>query len=187
MRLRRSPLLTPRSLAARRANALKSTGPRTSCGKARVSLNALKEDRSMGPAGCAPRFRSRLLRASYPRQEALYGGLCSLTSEMLSPSHSLCSFLKLLNPLCYHLASGRSGTGLGEARRAASQLMQEGASYGHQEGGTVQPPKVQPSRFAEGLVLSGPPTKIANRILALHAKDTHDALLLVARYLGSDK
>jgi phosphoserine phosphatase RsbX len=41
------------------------------------------------------------------------------------------------------------------------------------------------SGFAEGLVLSDPPTKIANRILALHAKDTDDALVLVARYLGS--
>jgi hypothetical protein len=41
MPLRRSPRLTPRFLAARRANALKSTGPRAPCGKARVSLNAL--------------------------------------------------------------------------------------------------------------------------------------------------
>ena len=66
MPIRRSPRLTPRSLAARRANALKSTGPRTPCGKARVSLNALKHGRSMGPAGRAPRFRERLLRAGYP-------------------------------------------------------------------------------------------------------------------------
>ena len=36
MPLRRSPQLTPGSLAARRANALKSTGPRTARGKARV-------------------------------------------------------------------------------------------------------------------------------------------------------
>jgi hypothetical protein len=74
MPIRHSPLLTPRSLAARRANALKSTGPRTPAGKARVSLNALKCGRS---AARASRFRERLLRAGYPCQEALYGGLRS--------------------------------------------------------------------------------------------------------------
>jgi hypothetical protein len=73
MSIRHSPLLTPRSLAARRANALKSTGPRTPAGKARVSLNALK----CGRSARAPRFRERLLRAGYPCQEALYGGLRS--------------------------------------------------------------------------------------------------------------
>jgi hypothetical protein len=81
MPIRHSPLLTPRSLAARRANALKSTGPRTPAGKARVSLNALKCGRSIGPAGRAPRFRERLLRAGYPCQEALYGGLRSYLAQ----------------------------------------------------------------------------------------------------------
>ena len=81
MSIRRSPRLTPRSLAARRANALKSTGPRTPCGKARVSLNALKHGRAMGPAGRAPRFRERLLRAGYPYQEALYGDLRSCLAQ----------------------------------------------------------------------------------------------------------
>ncbi len=42
MSLRRSPTLTPAALAARRANALKSTGPRTERGKAWSSLNALR-------------------------------------------------------------------------------------------------------------------------------------------------
>ena len=42
LRVRRSPLLTPRALAARRANALKSTGPRTPQGKARARFNALR-------------------------------------------------------------------------------------------------------------------------------------------------
>jgi hypothetical protein len=37
--------LTPAALAARRANALKSTGPRTDQGKARVALNSLKHGR----------------------------------------------------------------------------------------------------------------------------------------------
>jgi len=45
MPLRRSPVLTPRALAARRANALKSTGPRTAVGKARSCLNALRHGR----------------------------------------------------------------------------------------------------------------------------------------------
>ena len=81
MPIRRSPLLTPRSLAARRANALKSSGPRTPCGKARVSFNALKHGRSIGPAGRAPRFRERLLRAGYPHQEALYGDLRSCLAQ----------------------------------------------------------------------------------------------------------
>ena len=78
MSIRRSPRLTPRSLAARRANALKSTGPRTPCGKARVSLNALKHGRS---AARAPRFRERLQRAGYPHQEALYGDLRSCLAQ----------------------------------------------------------------------------------------------------------
>lgn len=41
----KSPLLTPAALAARRANALKSTGPRTARGKARSCLNALRHGR----------------------------------------------------------------------------------------------------------------------------------------------
>jgi hypothetical protein len=45
MPLRRPPVLTPRALAARRANALKSTGPRTAAGKARSCLNALRHGR----------------------------------------------------------------------------------------------------------------------------------------------
>lgn len=41
------------------------------------------------------------------------------------------------------------------------------------------------SGFVQGLMLSDPLTRVANRILALYAKDTDDALVLVARYLGS--
>jgi hypothetical protein len=64
MPLRRSPLLTPAALAARRANALKSTGPRTDRGKAWSCLNALRHGR-----------RSRCLRDKIERTgdfEALY-------------------------------------------------------------------------------------------------------------------
>jgi len=62
--VRRSPQLTPASLAARRANALKSTGPRTAAGKARARLNALRHGR-----------RARDLRAKLARigdSEALF-------------------------------------------------------------------------------------------------------------------
>ena len=70
MPLRRSACLTPESLAARRANALKSTGPWTSRGKARVSFNALKHGQY---AARSARLRERLIRAGYERQEELYG------------------------------------------------------------------------------------------------------------------
>jgi hypothetical protein len=69
MPLRRSSALTPRSLAARRANALKSTGPRTARGKARVSFNGFKHGRhAVRPEELA----ERLLRAGYCREAALY-------------------------------------------------------------------------------------------------------------------
>ncbi len=40
--LRKSPVRTPALIAANGRNALRSTGPRTVQGRARVSLNALK-------------------------------------------------------------------------------------------------------------------------------------------------
>jgi hypothetical protein len=43
MSLRKSPTRTPALLAANRANAQKSTGPRTPEGKNRVALSALRE------------------------------------------------------------------------------------------------------------------------------------------------
>src|SRR5580658_9701581 len=64
MSLRRSPRLTLASLAARRANALKSTGPRTEHGKARATLNALKHGRH------AIRLPERLAQAGCPAAEA---------------------------------------------------------------------------------------------------------------------
>jgi hypothetical protein len=42
MSLRKSPTLTPARLAANRRNALKSTGPRTTRGKAQARLNGLR-------------------------------------------------------------------------------------------------------------------------------------------------
>jgi hypothetical protein len=74
MPLRKSPCLTPSSLAARRANALKSTGPRTEQGKARVALNPLKHgQRAVG-------LRERLARAGYRDREALY---CRIRERIL--------------------------------------------------------------------------------------------------------
>jgi hypothetical protein len=49
--------VTPKSLALRRNNALKCTGPRRRRGKARVCLNALKNGRHAVLAARAPRLR----------------------------------------------------------------------------------------------------------------------------------
>jgi hypothetical protein len=78
MSLRHSPCLTPASLAARRANALKSTGPRTQCGKARVALNPLKHGRR------AVALQEKLARAGYREGEALYCRIRSRLSRALA-------------------------------------------------------------------------------------------------------
>ena len=79
MPLRASPRLTPEALAARRANALKSTGPRTPRGKARVSLNGLQHGRY---AARSARLRERLIQAGYRSQEALYGQIRSRIAQV---------------------------------------------------------------------------------------------------------
>jgi hypothetical protein len=69
MPLRKSPVRTAALLAANRANAQKSTGPRTPQGKARVSFNSFKHGRyAARPEELAERF----LRAGYHREAALY-------------------------------------------------------------------------------------------------------------------
>jgi hypothetical protein len=71
------------TLAARSANALKSTGPRAVRGKARVGFNALK----LGlHATRSARFRDRLIRAGYDRQEALYGQIRSRIAQTFGTS-----------------------------------------------------------------------------------------------------
>ena len=61
MSLRKSPRITPAMLAAYRANAKRSTGPRTQVGKARVRLNPLKHgNRCLS----YQRFVKALLRSS---------------------------------------------------------------------------------------------------------------------------
>ena len=69
MPLRKSPVRTPALLAANRANAQKSTGPRTPQGKARVSFNAFKHGRY---AARPEELAERLLRAGCHREAALY-------------------------------------------------------------------------------------------------------------------
>ena len=74
-RLCRSPQLTPARLAACRANARKSTGPRTARGKARSSLNALKHGRY------AHRLTHTLEQAGERQQLHLYWEILSRISR----------------------------------------------------------------------------------------------------------
>ena len=75
MSLRRAPTRTPALLAANRANAQKSTGPRTPEGKNRVALSALRHGSN------APDFLSALAKSSRAWEEfsglyqALYAAL----------------------------------------------------------------------------------------------------------------
>jgi hypothetical protein len=72
--LRRSPTRTAAFLAANRRNALKSTGPRTVAGKARVALNSVRQGRR------AFRLRQNLMASGAREQVALYdwilGSIC---------------------------------------------------------------------------------------------------------------
>ena len=79
MPLRKSPVRTPALLAANRANSLKSCGPRTPRGKARVSLNALKHGRH------ARRLPEKLVRAGYLRELALYARVHSFIVRAFQP------------------------------------------------------------------------------------------------------
>ena len=79
----RSTSVTPRSLAARRSNALKSTGPRTRRGKARVCLNALKHGRYAVVAARSARLREKLLEAGHTDQEAVYGAIRSQVAQAI--------------------------------------------------------------------------------------------------------
>ena len=79
MPLRKSPVRTPALLAANRANSLKSQGPRTRRGKARVCLNALKHGRYVR------RLPEKLARAGYFRELALYSRIHTFISRALLP------------------------------------------------------------------------------------------------------
>jgi hypothetical protein len=93
MSLRKLPCLTLASLAARRANGSKSTGPRTERGKARVALNALKHGRR------AVALQERLLRAGYQDGEALYRRIRSRLLKTFDrpDDHSGCHADRLAN------------------------------------------------------------------------------------------
>jgi hypothetical protein len=73
MSLRKSPKRTPALLAANRANSIKSTGPRTERGKARVALNPLRHGRR------TVALQEKLRRAGYRDGEAVY---CRIRSRL---------------------------------------------------------------------------------------------------------
>lgn len=79
MPLRRSPQLTPALLAANRRNALKSTGPRTVRGRARVAMNSLKHGRY------ARHLHHRLLRADRWELAQLYRKIRSAICQAFVP------------------------------------------------------------------------------------------------------
>src|SRR5580698_4737644 len=79
MSLRHSPRLTPAALAARRANARKSTGPRTEPGKARVALNGLKHGRY------AVDLAEKLARAHYAESEARWHAIRDRIAQIFGP------------------------------------------------------------------------------------------------------
>ncbi len=91
-RLRGEKPVSPRRLAANRANALKSTGPRTPQGKARSRLNALKHgvcsDSPVLPSECAATFatfRHELecdLRPRNPIQLTLFQRIVNLSWKL---------------------------------------------------------------------------------------------------------
>jgi hypothetical protein len=80
MPLRRSPRLTPALLAANRANACRSTGPRSAHGKARAALNALKHGRY------AAGLPERLQRARCPEAEAQWHAIRARIAEAFKPT-----------------------------------------------------------------------------------------------------
>jgi len=80
MSLVKSPTLTPAKLAACRANAQKSTGPRTSEGKRRIILNSLKHgERSRD-------FVGSLRKAGSPEEKASYVDLYFRLEQLLQPT-----------------------------------------------------------------------------------------------------
>jgi len=83
MPLRRSPILTPAALRARRLNSLQSTGPRTDRGKARVCLNALKHGRYAIVVARSARLREKLLEAGHTGQEAAYSVVRSRVAQAM--------------------------------------------------------------------------------------------------------
>ncbi len=86
MSLRRSPTRTPALLAANRANAQKSTGPRTPEGKNRVALSALRHGLH------APNFLSALGKSSRALEQ--FSGLYRALDAALLPDETAMDLLK---------------------------------------------------------------------------------------------
>ncbi len=78
----RSRTLTPAALAARRSNALKSTGPRTDRGKARVALNRLKHGRY------AVNLPEELARAGYHQEAAEWRRIRARIARTFQTTHT---------------------------------------------------------------------------------------------------
>jgi len=76
MSLRRSPRRTPAFLAANRANAQKSTGPRTSTGKQRSAANAFRNGNRTTPAFWTHGLSHRELAEYYALRDAIDRALC---------------------------------------------------------------------------------------------------------------
>ena len=148
MPLRSRPTLTPKSLAARRANALKSTGPRTARGKACASFNAFKHGRF---AASSSLLRQRLLRAGYRNQEHLYGLIHSRIARTFGAGDppaqrqadrlaaSVWCLLVLRGPLGTKLESGleSGGKGPGILDRSMNSIGGDRRPAGH---GTTEAP-----------------------------------------------
>ena len=89
MSLRKSPTRTPALLAANRANAQKSTGPRTPEGKGQVALNALRH-------GLRAR-RSFSYIARSPHAQRDFSGLYNAVYAALLPGAAGVDLLKKLD------------------------------------------------------------------------------------------
>ena len=79
MSLRKRPAITPALLAAARANARQSTGPRTPQGKARAALNALKNGRRSRV------FRQKMVEAGANADVELYDWILETLCQWFRP------------------------------------------------------------------------------------------------------
>ena len=113
MSLRKTPLRSPAFLAANRANAQKSTGPRTPQGKARVSFNSFKHGRY---AARPEELAERLLRGGCHREAALYRQVRWQIGQTFRP-HGEADWNRLYRlsawVWCFRTGLGRSGAKLG--------------------------------------------------------------------------
>lgn len=122
--------VTPKSLAARRQNALRSTGPRTRRGKARVCLNALKHGRYALVTARSTRLREKLLEGGLTGREAAYGAVRSQVAQAISGQDPV-SRRKIdaiaLSAWCLALRAHPPGTKLESPLNSASKRHQVSA------------------------------------------------------------